>query len=386
VNEFLYCNGEVVKLWHYPRGPDSGFRVYPGVGNRQTWFDTSPLSHAMGEPCCIVEPWPAGTQPLPNGNSPFTGSISKTTTMPHAALARTQSSPSPLLPNGKYRRADSRCPGPRRREIHLRTGDPATGCGFHRGDRRQERQGISGQRQGTYLPGHPRGRLQQHDRTKHRRIFLQAFQPGFPQTIEAGQERALVALNAAADAPAVTEEMARKIRVVAKAKIGDRVVEKSLGDLGKLTLGASPKVIAQLLPGSSADAGSVILSIRPGETITARVSVQRNGFTGQVDFGKDDSGRNLPHGVYVDNIGLNGLMIPEGLVEQRFAITGPNGSSRRSVGSIFIPLRTAARPPSRSRSGWWSRGRRSLSAGISFALVLEIARAEELRLGVELVP
>ena len=25
INEFLYANGEVVKLWHYPRGPDSGF-------------------------------------------------------------------------------------------------------------------------------------------------------------------------------------------------------------------------------------------------------------------------------------------------------------------------------------------------------------------------
>ena len=32
LNEYLYANGEVVKLWLYPRGPDSGFKVYPGSG------------------------------------------------------------------------------------------------------------------------------------------------------------------------------------------------------------------------------------------------------------------------------------------------------------------------------------------------------------------
>ncbi len=32
LNEYLYSDGEVVKLWLYPRGPDSGFKVYPGCG------------------------------------------------------------------------------------------------------------------------------------------------------------------------------------------------------------------------------------------------------------------------------------------------------------------------------------------------------------------
>ena len=34
LNQYLYVNGEVVKLWYYPRGPDSGYIVYPGTGNR----------------------------------------------------------------------------------------------------------------------------------------------------------------------------------------------------------------------------------------------------------------------------------------------------------------------------------------------------------------
>ena len=61
LNQYLYANGEVVKLWLYPRGPDSGYMVYPGKGARWGWFDTTPLAHPLGEPCYIVEPYAPGT-------------------------------------------------------------------------------------------------------------------------------------------------------------------------------------------------------------------------------------------------------------------------------------------------------------------------------------
>ena len=32
INDYLYANGEVVKFWLFPRGPDSGFVAYPGPG------------------------------------------------------------------------------------------------------------------------------------------------------------------------------------------------------------------------------------------------------------------------------------------------------------------------------------------------------------------
>jgi hypothetical protein len=113
----------------------------------------------------------------------------------------------------------------------------------------------------------------------------------------------------------VSEELARKVRVVARGMIGGKAVVKAVGDLGTIALGVEPKLLPRLMA-----AGSVV-TIHPGETIFTTVSVERRGFDGQVEFGKDDSGRNLPHGVYVDNIGLNGLMIPAGKSEQRFAIT-----------------------------------------------------------------
>ena len=63
------------------------------------------------------------------------------------------------------------------------------------------------------------------------------------------------------------------------------------------------------------------LTIRPGQTVSARVGVDRNGEKNRVEFGKDEAGRNLPHGAFVDNIGLNGLLIPENQTEREFFIT-----------------------------------------------------------------
>ena len=60
------------------------------------------------------------------------------------------------------------------------------------------------------------------------------------------------------------------------------------------------------------DQDPTVLTIPPGETISAYVVVQRLNHKGDIDFGKETSGRNLPHGVFVDNIGLNGLRIIKG--------------------------------------------------------------------------
>ena len=64
------------------------------------------------------------------------------------------------------------------------------------------------------------------------------------------------------------------------------------------------------------------LQVHRGETVSARVIVRRNeGFTAEVSFGKEDAGRNATHGVYVDNIGLNGLLVRENENEREFFLT-----------------------------------------------------------------
>jgi hypothetical protein len=57
--------------------------------------------------------------------------------------------------------------------------------------------------------------------------------------------------------------------------------------------------------------------IAPGTTTTCKLSINRRGFTGSLEFEVND----LPHGVIVDNIGLNGILIPEGQSEQTVYLT-----------------------------------------------------------------
>ena len=67
LGQYLYAAGEVTRLWMHPRGPDSGFNVYPGEGMRWTYFGTTHTAHALGEPAYIVEALPEGSEPVANG-------------------------------------------------------------------------------------------------------------------------------------------------------------------------------------------------------------------------------------------------------------------------------------------------------------------------------
>jgi hypothetical protein len=68
------------------------------------------------------------------------------------------------------------------------------------------------------------------------------------------------------------------------------------------------------------ESGGIIL-IEPGRTTTAEVQIERGGFEGPVRFGKEEAVWNLPHGVYVDNTGLNGVLIPEGQTQRTVFLT-----------------------------------------------------------------
>ncbi len=61
--------------------------------------------------------------------------------------------------------------------------------------------------------------------------------------------------------------------------------------------------------------------IRPGQTISTFIAVDRGKENDDVPYGKEDSGRNLPHGVFVDNVGLSGLVIKPGQNTREVFIT-----------------------------------------------------------------
>jgi hypothetical protein len=165
-------------------------------------------------------------------------------------------------------------------------------------------------------------------------VEVDGLPPGFhassPLVIQAGQKTAYGTITADADAPAPTEENNKLAKLTASAAINGKQIVKEPVELGELKLVSAPKLLVHVLPAkqstthaatSAVSRQPVELSIAPGETISAIVRLERKGFDGEVTLGSEYSGRNLPHGVFVDNIGLNGLTLLVGETEREFFIT-----------------------------------------------------------------
>lgn len=318
LNEYLYCNGEVVKLWHYPRGPDSGFKVYPGGGNRETYFNTTALAHPLGQPCYTVAALPPGSQPAPNG-LPVIRLHYENDDDPQRRFG----SDSHLLftapSDGEYlvRVSDRRGFGARERFHYTLTVR----------DQRPDFSASIGGRDAMV----PRGGGMEFPVNLQRsegfagpvRIDIGNLPAGFsastPLTVQAGQFQALGLLVAAPDAVDPGGMAAAAVTITATALLNGVEVVRELGGFGNLRLGDPPGMQVQVL---AADGGeNPRFRIRPGETINARVRIDRGNYGDIIDFGNHDSGRNLPHGVFVDNIGLNGLLLLGGQSEREFQIT-----------------------------------------------------------------
>jgi hypothetical protein len=326
INEYLYTGGEVVKFWLFPRGPDSGFVTYPGRGSRWGYFDTTPLAHALGEPCYIVEPYPPGTTLVPNGLPVFPlyyendddahrelGKDSRlffTVPVDGEYLIKvkdvrgTQSPSFPYKLLVRARRPDFK--------VTLTGANPVVGAGA------AKEFTVSTQR----IDGFD-GPI---------RVEIDGLPPGFrvttPVVIEAGQLDALGVIQAEPGTTAPPAEIATASTVTATARIGDRETSHPVNNLGKIQLTKAPKLRVTIgaadggpRPVRSSEREPLEFEIEPGQTITLTVKIDRNGYGGQVPFGNEGAGRNLPFGVFVDNLGLNGLLVLESQTERIFFIT-----------------------------------------------------------------
>src|SRR5205814_6956558 len=61
------------------------------------------------------------------------------------------------------------------------------------------------------------------------------------------------------------------------------------------------------------DSKQTSITLAPGQRVPAILRLTRNGFKGPVSFEVD----NLPHGVIVSDIGLSGVLIPDGQEERQ---------------------------------------------------------------------
>lgn len=327
LNEYLYMSGEIVKLFLAPRGPDSGFAFYPHEGSRRGYFDTTPTSHSVNEPCYTVVPRAVGEAIVPNGLPVFPvyfendddglrqwGSDSRLSfTAPADGSYLVRISDVRGFQGENYKYTLTIRPSRPSFEVSLQGATPTVNLG-------------SGKEFSVTA-----NRLDDFD--GEIRVDIKNLPPGFgvttPLIIPAGHNIARGTLNTLPSAKAPTPEQAKAIEITATAQVEGQDVTKPVNNFGEIKLGDAPKIVVQVLPmdapadAAASDPNAIPtpreITIAPGQTITARVRIERKGYDGRVQF--EAINQNLPHGVIIDNIGLNGLMIIEGQTERVFFIS-----------------------------------------------------------------
>lgn len=319
LNELLYLQGEVVKLFRAPQGPDSGFLFYAGAGGkRRTYFDTSATAHALDEPCYTVEPRAPGTKLVATGLPVFTLHYANDDDGERQLVSDSRlhfTAPT----NGSYlvRVTDTRGHG----------GDTFAYRLVLREARPDFKVTLGGANP-TIAPGSGQSFTVTAERIDgfdgEIKVDIAGLPAGFtvstPVLIQAGHSEAKGALHAALDAP---KPGTNATRVTATATLGGKTVTKDVNNLGVIKLGDKPKLWVSLNtydesatnhfnPTNTASA-PIELTVAPGGRIPAWLKIHRNGHADLVTFFVEG----LPHGVIVDDIGLNGVLIPKGENERQ---------------------------------------------------------------------
>ncbi len=319
LNELIYANGEVNKLWLYPRGPDSGFLVYPGSGNRWTYFDTTASTHALNEPAYIVRELAKDEAPIPNGLPVFPvyyendddadrrfdkdSQLYFTAPVTGRYLIRVRDARNLEGDNFKYK-LEGRSPKPdysvsasNKKPLYIGSGTELE---------------VQVDRFDQFM-----GRVE---------LKLEGLPDGFtysePLYIEREQIKAVATIYAPRQSDMSYPESIQ-VQVIAKAEINGEIVSKSIASPVDVKIIQKDMVIPRLVP-SGGDQNSESLQelvIRPGETITANVVLEGGENKVEYSFGTEDSNRNFPHGIIISNIGLSGLLIPAGQDNRKFFIT-----------------------------------------------------------------
>jgi len=332
INEYIYLNGEVMKLWQYPRGVDSGYMVYPGTGKRYSYFGTTPITHALNETAYIVVPKEPDSALLPNG-LPVFPIYFENDDDPRRRLGTDSYLEFTAPEASEYLIRVSDIRGFSGENFHyeltLRAPEPDFVVTFSLDD-------------SSINPGSGREFQLTADRidgfegeiTVEITGLPNGFQVTSPVIIQAEQSHAYGTIYANEDASRISGNDNTSMRIISSAIIDGELIKKTVSGLNSISLGQKPKFIARLSPLDSPSEMAVSsknsihakgipeVFIEPGSTISAKVQVDRqDGFGDEISFGGNIVGRNLPHGVFIDNVGLNGLLISAGRDEREFVIT-----------------------------------------------------------------
>jgi len=345
LGQYLYMQGEVVKLFLAPRGPDSQWDFFTMNGKRRCYFDTSATAHPLDEPAYIVEPRAPGSKPVANGLPSFpiyyaNDDDGDRRLGTDSRLIFTAPEEAAYL----VRVTDVKRAGGERYAYRLIVRDAKP-------DFRASLEGAT--------PSVPAGsglaftaRVERIDGFEGAvRMDIEGVPPGFsvstPLVIEPGLTEAKGTLFAAADAP---KPAGATLRIRATAVVEGRETVRDVPAPAALSVAAKPRTLVWLEP-DLPTAGDA-LTLKPGGMVAARIRIERTAHNERVTFDVE----NLPFGAIVDDIGLNGILIPEGQTERRIFLTCAKwvGETTRpvyarireapSATSRPVPVRVPARP------------------------------------------
>ncbi|HSG68861.1 MAG TPA: hypothetical protein VLA12_00525, partial [Planctomycetaceae bacterium] len=313
LNQYLYMNGEIGRIVLMPKGPDSGFTLYSVGGKRRGYFDTTPIAHPVDETLYVVEAYPSDAKLVDNGLPVFPLYY-----MNDDDGQRKLGNNSRLMftapADGEYvvRVRDTRGFGGAEYKYTLTIRPPRPDYSVS----------IGGQNATVKKGGGVKVTLTADRKDDFEGPILvdvaglpEGYSISAPVEIEQGHLTADLVLTASPDAQPFEKEEWDKVQLTATADILGQNVGQELGNLGHVKLADPPKAVLSLLK-PDGSAGQVELV--PGGRARALLKVDRaEGFTGEL---KCDV-HNLPHGVIVDNLGLNGVMIREGETERQIFIS-----------------------------------------------------------------
>jgi hypothetical protein len=292
IDDYLYVNGDLMRILALPRGPDDDCQFYQANGQRLGFLGTTPLQHSMGEPMYKVEIHPPGQNFPPNG-------------MPVFTLVYRNDDGGPGFGKDSYLVFDAPADG----TYQVRVSDA----------------------RGAFGPTHAYRliiRRPKPDFTFSAQTNAPLLLKGGAIPIEVNIDRTdefdapvMVEVKKAPEgftAPSTTIESGHLTATLALLGTNDRLsaADAKLTLVAKSTIDGHERLREVTIPlPTNVGTGDIIttvrqstLTLRPGQETRFTVDIQRQGkFTGRVPLDV----RNLPHGVRVLNVGLNGILITE---------------------------------------------------------------------------
>jgi hypothetical protein len=292
VDDYLFVNGELIRILALPKGPDDDCQFYQVAGQRAGFLGTTPTHHSFGEPMYKVEIHPPGKSFPPNGMPLF--ALSYRNDDGGAGYGKDSRIFFDPPADGTYqvRVSDARGAfGPTHSfRVTVRPPKPDfTVTATVSGPSLLKGGGVPVNVTVTRLDGYARPVM----------LTLKNVPAGFSATstsVEAGHNTTSFTLYGAADAE-LPKNPQVKLMAVAFIDEGTVTREIPLALPGKIGTGDIITTVRQQS-----------LTIQPGKETRFTVDIKREGkFTGRVPI----EVKGLPHGVRVLNIGLNGILITE---------------------------------------------------------------------------